>query len=118
MIDETIIGENVRKGMEAGLIGGSLIADGVGLGKNARLGPFDRVSKRRNVEKKKQVNGVESVLWSRHCRRSARHLGTKCAPFRKSQRLFHTAIIRIGEDNVTAQRLTVAGAIVRTCNAN
>ena len=52
MIEESIIGENVKIGDGSRIERGCLVADGVVLGKNARLGPFDRVSKKREIEGK------------------------------------------------------------------
>lgn len=46
VVEQSIVGARVRIGEGSKLLQGCLVGDGVVLGKNARLGPFERVSRR------------------------------------------------------------------------
>ena len=59
LIENSIVGANVRVGEGSTVRTGCLIADGVVLGKNARLARFDRVSRRRDLVDGESTDGEE-----------------------------------------------------------
>ena len=59
LVENSIVGSGVRIGEGSTIRTGCLIADGVILGKNARLARFDRVSRRRDLVDGESTDGEE-----------------------------------------------------------